>query len=306
MTPFLLPPRGKNKYREIIQRERQLRTGARHDRLSPIADDEQATTDDTEIEHDNHELDDQLTELPLLLDRLHYVLGRTALAHQFELENSAGNTSDNANYASLRTRRTRSYSKTVPTSSGYVQLNERLQAELRDPGTGTAQPSNNGPQNAERGETEDELAIEIRHLQHHLRRQIVINDARKKRVLEIARDYLAYQEYMAIKNDLDAQLEHAYQRRLRTTEGRGAKRVISYSESSSEQAASEANKRTAIGESIRMLMDRRHRWVRCIGPLFRNCSFTTLPGKGETIFDPTVMKSYLKKDLQQKGNDKDG
>lgn len=321
MTPFLLPSRGKKKYRGLIHREHQLRTGSYSQRqqFSPISDDERQTASDdddydSEIEYDKDQLD-RLAEVPILLDRLHSVLGRTALAHQIELENSTGNASDDATHPSIRARRTRSYSRAVSGSSGYVQLNERLQAELRD--SGAAPPSSQTGHRQDEsgsGEAEDELATRILHLQHHLRRQIVINDARKKRVYDIARDYLAYQEYMAIKNDLDAQIEHAYQRRLRTTEGRGAKRVISYSESSNnhnninnsnDQSAIEASKKAAIGESIRMLLDRRQRWIRCIGPLFKNCSFTIMPQKGESIFDPTVMKGYLKKDLQQKSDDKD-
>ena len=44
-------------------------------------------------------------------------------------------------------------------------------------------------------------------------------------------------------------------------------------------------------------MDRRKRWEDCIGPVFQDCK-TTVPSRGETIFDPAAMAEYEKAEVE--------
>jgi transcriptional adapter 3 len=53
----------------------------------------------------------------------------------------------------------------------------------------------------------------LRALQRELREQVQINRARKRKLATIARDYIAYQEYNQILEELDRQVEQSFARR---------------------------------------------------------------------------------------------
>ncbi|OMH85761.1 Chromatin-remodeling complexes subunit ngg1 [Zancudomyces culisetae] len=57
---------------------------------------------------------------------------------------------------------------------------------------------------------DDEVAVEIRSLQNKLRSQMAINNMRKERLLEVAKQYMAFQEYRSIVEELDKQIEQTY------------------------------------------------------------------------------------------------
>ncbi|KAL1954607.1 hypothetical protein VTO42DRAFT_902 [Malbranchea cinnamomea] len=180
----------------------------------------------------------------------------------------------------------------------HAQLDERLKAELRY--IGFLGQDDNPDYDAH---YDDDIAERLRLLQAELKKQMIINGARKARLLEIARERLAYQEYMTIHDDLDSQVQQAYLKRTRTlgkskkgsqTKYRpGGAGGGSHPVSSSTIGVS----RPGIGDLARTLMDRRKRWAECIGPVFKDCK-TTVPGKDETIFDPVVMAEYEKAELE--------
>lgn len=178
----------------------------------------------------------------------------------------------------------------------HAQLDERLKAELRY--VGFLGPDDNPDYDAH---YDDDIAQRLRLLQSELKKQMIINGARKARLLEIARERMAYQEYMTIHDDLDAQVQQAYLRRTRTLgkskKGSQAKHRPGGAGGGSHVVSAAGVGRPGIGDVARTLMDRRKRWRECIGPVFKDCKLS-VPKKGETIFDPVIMAEYEKAELE--------
>ncbi|EEH18964.2 hypothetical protein PABG_01283 [Paracoccidioides brasiliensis Pb03] len=182
----------------------------------------------------------------------------------------------------------------------HGQLDERLKAELRY--VGLFGQNDNPDYDAH---YDDDIAERLRLLQAELKKQMIINGSRKARLLEIARERLAYQEYSTIHDDLDSQVQQAYLKRTRTLgkskKGSQAKHRPGGAGGGSHLVASSASgigvSRPGIGDVARTLMDRRKRWADCIGPVFKDCK-TTVPGKDESIFDPVVMEEYEKAEVE--------
>lgn len=181
----------------------------------------------------------------------------------------------------------------------HSQLDERLKAELRH--VGFIGQDDNPDYDAH---YDDDIAQRLRLLQSELKKQILTNNARKARLLDIARERMAYQEYTTIHDDLDTQVQQAYLKRSRTL-GKSKKGSQAKNRPGAAGGAGAAGanhvaasvSRPAIGDVARTLMDRRKRWEDCIGPVFRDCK-TTVPGNGETIFDPGVMAEYEKTEVE--------
>ncbi|KAL1988031.1 hypothetical protein VTN96DRAFT_1555 [Rasamsonia emersonii] len=178
----------------------------------------------------------------------------------------------------------------------HAQLDERLKAELRY--VGFLGPDDNPDFDAH---YDDDIAQRLRLLQSELKKQMIINGARKARLLEIARERMAYQEYTTIHDDLDAQVQQAYLKRTRTLgkskKGSQAKHRPGGAGGGSHVVSAAGVGRPGIGDVARTLMDRRKRWRDCIGPVFKDCK-TTVPGKDESIFDPAIMAEYEKAELE--------
>lgn len=66
------------------------------------------------------------------------------------------------------------------------------------------------------GHHDDDISVRLRLLQAELKKVMITNGARKARLLDIARERLAYQEYSTIHEDLDSQVQQAYLKRTRT------------------------------------------------------------------------------------------
>lgn len=177
----------------------------------------------------------------------------------------------------------------------HAQLDERLKAELRH--VGFLGPDDNPDYDAH---YDDDIAQRLRLLQSELKKQMIINSARKARLLEVARERMAYQEYMTIHDDLDSQVQQAYLKRTRTLgkskKGSQAKHRPGGAGGGSHVVSAAGISRPAIGDVARTLMDRRKRWRDCIGPVFKDCK-TTVPGPGESLFTPSVMAEYEKAEL---------
>ncbi|KAL4942430.1 hypothetical protein BDV06DRAFT_163817 [Aspergillus oleicola] len=177
----------------------------------------------------------------------------------------------------------------------HAQLDERLKAELRH--VGFLGADENPDYDAH---YDDDIAQRLRLLQSELKKQMIINSARKSRVLEVARERMAFQEYMTIHDDLDSQVQQAYLKRTRTLgkskKGSQAKHRPGGAGGGSHVVSAAGISRPAIGDVARTLMDRRKRWRDCIGPVFKDCK-TSVPGQDESIFTPSLMAEYEKMEV---------
>ena len=164
----------------------------------------------------------------------------------------------------------------------YLQAEERLKAELRY--IGFLGQDDEPDYDAH---FDDEVAQRLRLLQSELRKQMIINGARKARLAQIADEHMAYQEFATIRDDLDAQVVQAFSKRNRTL-GKGKKNVKrpgGAGGGSHYPAASTSTgiSKPGIGDVARSLMDRRRRWNATIGPVFSEDA-TKVRGWEDSIF----------------------
>ena len=182
----------------------------------------------------------------------------------------------------------------------YASLNERLIQELKhynmisDADTETA---------AYDSHFDDEVAARLRFLQNELRKQSIINGARKQRLLELTEERIAQQEYNTIADDLDNQLNSAYLKRNRNI-GKGKKQTKrpGGAGGGSHPVANAGLSRPGVGEPIRTLMERKVQWNTTIGPVV-NYGKTGLPA--ETIFGDERMKELQNKEVEIWNNEAD-
>ncbi|KAL9586375.1 MAG: hypothetical protein Q9212_000947 [Teloschistes hypoglaucus] len=156
---------------------------------------------------------------------------------------------------------------------------------------------------------DDEVAERLRTLQEELRRVSLENGARKARILELANERMAYQEYSTIREDLDTQVQQAYLKRNRTLSktkknpkkpggaGGGSHLVNGGLGSGADVGIS----KPGIGEPVRQLMNRRQKWVDMIGPVFEDGEMEEgldLENK-PTIFDAASMERLIKAEKER-------
>lgn len=185
-----------------------------------------------------------------------------------------------------------------------AQLDERIKTELRYVGF-----IGNEDVPDYDAHYDDEVAERLRSLQSELKTQLIVNSARKRRLLEVARERLAYQEYYTIHNDLDAQLQNAFLKRSRTLGKPKKPGAHKYRPGASGNAGSVSGQgvgvsRPGIGDTTRALMDRRRRWSKSIGPIFQSEKFS-VPPKGETLWDRGIMKTLEEAELQSWDEEQD-
>lgn len=178
----------------------------------------------------------------------------------------------------------------------YIQSDERIKGELRH--LGLLGQDENPDYDAHH---DDDISERLRLLQAELRRVVIINGARKARLLDLAKERLAYQEYSTIHEDLDSQVQQAYLKRTRTLgktkkggPGAGKPRPGGHGLGPGGLGLSRARD---IGDNARMLMDRRKRWESCIGPVFKDMKHG-IPARGTTLWDPKTMEMYEKAEME--------
>ena len=185
-------------------------------------------------------------------------------------------------------------SKSASQKLDYVQSDERIKAELRHLGLLGQDESPDYD-----AHHDDDISERLRLLQNELRRVMVINSARKARLLDLAKERLAYQEYSTIHEDLDGQVQQAYLKRTRTLgktkKGPGANKPRPGTAAA--VGAGFGGTKRDIGDSARMLVDRRKRWESCIGPVFKDMN-RGVPGKDTTLWDPKIMEAYEKAEVE--------
>jgi transcriptional adapter 3 len=183
----------------------------------------------------------------------------------------------------------------------YAQADERIKMELRHLGFLGQDEAPDFD-----GHHDDDISERLRLLQAELRKVMITNGARKSRLLEIAKERLAYQEYNTIHEDLDSQVQQAYLKRTRTLgktkkggPGAGKPRPGGHVVSAGGTAGAVAGMSRArdIGDNARMLMDRRKRWEDCIGGVFEGMKHG-VPGKETSLWDPRVMAAYEKAEME--------
>lgn len=142
---------------------------------------------------------------------------------------------------------------------------------------------------------DDEVAQRLRFLQEELRKQSIINGARKQRLLELTEERIAQQEYNTIADDLDNQLNAAYLKRNRNI-GKGKKQnKRPGGPGGGSHAPATGITRPGVGEPIRTLMERRAQWIATIGPVV-NYGKTGLPQ--DTVFAPHKMRELESREVE--------
>lgn len=160
---------------------------------------------------------------------------------------------------------------------------------------------------------DDEVAERLRTLQEELRRVSVENGARKARILEVASEEMAYQEYSTIRDDLDQQVQQAYLKRTRTLgkskknvkrpggAGVGSHPVVNGVDGSSSGGTGGVGvSKPGIGDVARQAMEKRNKWVDTIGPVFHDKEDDGKKGKPkETIFGKEDMERLMKAERER-------
>ncbi|KAM5463633.1 Transcriptional regulator [Microsporum audouinii] len=315
-TPFLMPRRGKKHYTDIWAEEDGLNidsTSQDRDKL-PL---NQGRGSVEQITDETCETDQ--VSVPPMLSRLYSLLrfenrtlpddaaqpgneetavnGNATADGPMDIDQPNGETEPKAlSSATTFPESSLSGFKVPAAKLDHAQLDERLKAELRY--IGFLGPEDNPDYDAH---YDDDIAERLRILQSELKKQMIVNGARKTRLLDIARERLAYQEYSTIHDDLDTQVQQAYLKRTRTLgkskKGSHAKHRPGGAGGGSHPVSTAGVGRPGIGDMARTLMDRRKRWIDCIGPVFKDCK-STVPGKDETIWDPVLMADFEKAELE--------
>jgi transcriptional adapter 3 len=175
--------------------------------------------------------------------------------------------------------------KVPSTKLDYLQMEERLKAELRYIGF-----LGEGEEPEYDEHWDDEVCQRLRFLQAKLKEQCIINGARKARMLQVAQERMAYQEYSTILEDLNTQVEQAYLKRNRTL-GKGkknAKRPGGAGGGSHVVGTAQGTARPAVSDQVKVLLERRKKWMDTITPVFSD-DVLRVRGEGEDIFDPDIM-----------------
>ena len=187
--------------------------------------------------------------------------------------------------------------KVPPTKLDYAQVDDRLKTELRY--IGFLGPDEEPDYDAH---YDDDVAERLRTLQSELKKQSIINGARKARIAQLAQERMAYQEYSTILDDLDNQVQTAYLKRNRTL-GKGKKNTkrpggagggSHYVTGGLGNGTSSAGvTKPGIGDAAKTLMERRKKWIDTIQPVF-NEDVRRVRGKGEGIFEEKELEVLLR------------
>ncbi len=308
IAPFVLPRRGQRHYKEIWAEE----DGAMHidsnDQRPPL----NVPRGSAEDVSDDVLETDQVSAGPLL-SRLLATLrpegrGNQSSSHEtngiggdaMDIDEGSGPPADTSNTNSIPAATQLpdlvQPGWKAPQTNGradYVGLEDRVLMELKHYGLISDADAESQSYDSH---FDDEVAQRLRFLQEELRKQSIINGARKQRLLELTEERIAQQEYNTIADDLDSQLNAAYLKRNRNL-GKGKKNTKrpGGAGGGSHPVANAGISRPGVGEPIRTLMERRQQWISTIGPVV-NYGKTGLPEK--TVFDTEKMKEYENREVE--------
>ncbi|KAI0023790.1 histone acetyltransferase subunit 3 [Xylariomycetidae sp. FL0641] len=189
------------------------------------------------------------------------------------------------------------WKRATHTKLDYLQVEERIKHELRHTGF-LAQDGFDGDYD---GHFDDDVAARLRLLQTQLKKQALVNGARKSRLMELVKERMAFQEYQTILEDLDSQTQSAYLKRTRTM-GKNKKSKRPGGAGGGSHAAGGAGAgmaRPGIGDVAKTMLERRNRWIDQVGQIFNDPSLGKVPRSSNpdsTIFKPDMMADLLKKE----------
>lgn len=191
---------------------------------------------------------------------------------------------------------TEAWKKATHPKLDYAQVEERLKQELRYIGFLPQE----GFEYDYDDHFDDEVAERLRLLQARLREQILINGARKARLMELVRECMAYQEYQTILEDLDSQVQGANLKRTRTMgKSKKTKRPGGAGGGSHFVGGAAGTARPGIGDMTKTLMERRRRWIDTIWSVFDDESLSKVPRAADpdsSIFKPEIMAELIKEE----------
>ncbi|KAJ4375653.1 Transcriptional regulator [Didymella sp. IMI 355093] len=304
--PFVLPRRGQRHYKTIWAEE----DGAMH-----IDSNENRPSTNvprgTEEELTDATLETEQVSAGPLLSRLLATLRPEGRGNQnssnetngingdaMDIDEGAGAPADTTNTNSLpsATQLPDLMGRGPQQSSGhadYATLEDRMLMELKHYGFLSEADTE---QQSYDSHFDDEVAQRLRFLQEELRKQSIVNGARKQRLLELTQERIAQQEYNTIADDLDNQLNAAYLKRNRNI-GKGKKqnKRPGGAGGGSHAVANAGITRPGVGEPIRTLMERRTQWLTTIGPVV-DYGKTGLPT--DTIFPEDKMKELESREVE--------
>ncbi|OMJ21928.1 Chromatin-remodeling complexes subunit ngg1 [Smittium culicis] len=122
---------------------------------------------------------------------------------------------------------------------------------------------------------DDEVSVEIRRLSKILQSQIELNNSRKKKLFSVVREYLGFQEYRTIIDELDKQIESNYSKRSRNQKSKKRKSI--------------QPKGVSVSTNTMALIERRRRFIDSIGILFKDPKFVN---PTTNIFDPSEQNQF--------------
>ncbi|KAI9047482.1 hypothetical protein LZ554_008201 [Drepanopeziza brunnea f. sp. 'monogermtubi'] len=176
------------------------------------------------------------------------------------------------------------------------QVDERIKQELRHIGFLAADDEPDYD-----GHYDDEVAARLRSLQARLKEQSIINAARKARLMDIAKDRMAHQEYTHILEDLDTQTQTSYLKRTRTLgKSKKAKRPGGAGGGSNVAAGNTGMARPGLGDGVKNLMEKRSKWIDTVGGVLDEESVKVRRSKDpeSSIFKPEDMAEYIRREKE--------
>lgn len=128
---------------------------------------------------------------------------------------------------------------------------------------------------------DDEICATLRSLQKELREITAQNAKRKEMLAEKVSEQLAYQEYLAILDELNKQIESGFLKRLRSAKSHKKKKPTENNVSNGTPGTSTPgtpqNPNSTSNDAMRQIMRRREKWISKIGSLFEPSSNYTHP-----------------------------
>ncbi|KAF2128173.1 hypothetical protein P153DRAFT_368049 [Dothidotthia symphoricarpi CBS 119687] len=179
-----------------------------------------------------------------------------------------------------------------PVRTDYASLDDRMLLELKHYGLISETDAETSSYDSH---FDDEVAQRLRFLQEELRKQSIVNGARKQRLLELTQERIAQQEYNTIADDLDNQLNAAYLKRNRNIGKGKSKNKRPGGAGGGSHVVANGVSRPGVGEPIRTLMERRAQWRDTIGPVV-NYGKTGLPN--DTVFADDKMKELESREVE--------
>lgn len=115
---------------------------------------------------------------------------------------------------------------------------------------------------------DDEITAALRQCQALLGKQIAINDARKNRLAEIARDRLAYGEYKHTLAGLESVIAQGWQRRQSRKARKGKSKEKEKDEVYLTTTRRSAASAAPFPEQVKKAIETRRKWIEAVGVSF--------------------------------------